>query len=164
MVGQVEGGWRIDCGDYRNTLRRRRFRRPLPCPQLLWIRGRLMGGLAYPLATRVKGDETGIPAICLHRPVLGAAAKEKVSSWVWTQRPADDCSCTDSSVTARHVKSFLALTWGRRYVCTIGRHRARLEALTNWYKTSSLPTPKQRQPEVRSAENDIRLAELAAGN
>lgn len=114
---------------------------------------------------REAGDETGIPAICLHRPVLGAAAKEKSLRLVWTQRPADDCSCTDSSVTGGPREEFLGVDLGDEDMAALlAGHRARLEALTNWYKTFvAANTETTAEGEVRSAGNDIRLAELAAG-
>lgn len=117
---------------------------------------------SYP---REVGDETGIPAICLHRPVLGAAAKEKSLRLVWTQHPSDDCSCTDSSVTGRPREEFLGVDLGEEdMTALLAGHRARLESLTNWYKTFvAANTEKMAAGEVRSAEHDIRLAELAAG-
>lgn len=117
---------------------------------------------SYP---REAGDETGTPAICLYRPIIGAAAKEKSLKLIWTQRPADDCSCTDSSVTGRPLEKFLGVDLGDEDMAALlAGHRARLEALTNWYKTFvAANTEKTAAGEVRSAENDIRLAELAAG-
>lgn len=117
---------------------------------------------SYP---REVGDETGTPAICLYRPILGASAKEKSLKLVWTQRPANDCSCTDSSVTGGPREEFLGVDLGEEDMAALlAGHRARLEALTNWYKTFvAANTEKTAAGEVRSAEHDIRLAELAAG-
>jgi len=117
---------------------------------------------SYP---RDAGDETGTPAICLYRPIIGAAAKEKSLRLVWTQHPSDDCSCEDSSVTGGPREEFLGVDLGEEDMAALlAGHRARLEALTNWYKTFvAANTEKTAAGEVRSAEHDIRLAELAAG-
>lgn len=117
---------------------------------------------SYP---RDVADTTGTPAICLYRPVLGAAASNKSLRLIWTQRPADDCDCASASVTGRPNEAWLGVDMGEFDMAALATgHRARLEALTNWYKTFvAANTEKTSAGELRSAENDIRLAELASG-
>ena len=117
---------------------------------------------SYP---RDVADTTGTPAICLYRPVLGAAASNKSLRLIWTQRPAGDCDCASASVTGRPNEAWLGVDMGEFDMAALAAgHRARLEALTNWYKTFvAANTEKTSAGELRSAENDIRLAELASG-
>lgn len=117
---------------------------------------------SYP---RDVGDTTGTPAICLYRPVLGAAASNKSLRLIWTQRPGGDCDCASASVTGRPNEAWLGVDMGEFDMAALAAgHRARLEALTSWYKTFvAANTEKTSAGELRSAENDIRLAELASG-
>ncbi len=117
---------------------------------------------SYP---RDVGDTTGTPSICLYRPILGAAASSKSLKLVWTQRPSTEgCDCTSAAVTGKPNEAWLGVDMGDTDMAALAAgHRARLEALMGWYKTFvAANTEKTAAGELRSAEYDLQLAELAS--
>ena len=114
---------------------------------------------------RDAGDTTGTPAICLYRPILGVAATNKTLKLIWTKRPAGDCSCTEGAVSGRPNEDYLGIDLGDLDMAALqAGHRARLEALTRWYKAfAAANTEKTTAGEVRSAQQDLQLAALACG-
>ena len=117
---------------------------------------------SYP---RDAGDTTGTPSICLYRPILGAAASSKSLKLVWTQRPSTEgCDCTSAAVTGKPNEAWLGVDMGDIDMAALAAgHRARLEALMGWYKTFvAANTEKTAAGELRSAEYDLQLAELAS--
>ena len=127
------------------------------------VEGRI--GISEKNFPRDADSADNVPAVCLYRPILGAAATETTLRLVWTKRPGQECNCEESSVSGRPREEWLGVDLGDEDMAALlPGHRARLEKLTAWYKTFvAANTEKSSTGELRSAENDIRLAEMVVG-
>ena len=127
------------------------------------VEGRI--GISEKNFPRDADSADNVPAVCLYRPILGAAATETTLRLVWSKRPGQDCNCEESSVSGRPREEWLGVDLGDEDMAALlPGHRARLEKLTAWYKTFvAANTEKTATGELRSAENDIRLAEMVVG-
>lgn len=79
-------------------------------------------------------DDTGIPAICLDRPQLGAIASAKTLRLVWTARPPEDCNCNDAAVSGGPSAACLGIDIeGEAVMGTlVAGYQSRLETLYTW--------------------------------
>lgn len=84
---------------------------------------------------REKDDKTGLPAICLDRPRLGAKASSQSLRLVWTARPPQDCDCTSAAVTGGPSTDCLGIDIHDE-AATMGAlaagHQSRLIILYDW--------------------------------
>ena len=120
---------------------------------------------------RDAGDTTGTPAICLYRPILGVAATNKTLKLIWTKRPAGDCSCTEGAVSGRPNEDYLGIDLGDLDMAALqAGHRARLEALTRWYKAfaavsyTHLTTEESTKANQKASESSEKLATMVAAS
>ncbi len=127
------------------------------------VEGRI--GISEKNFPRDADSADNVPAVCLYRPILGAAATETTLRLVWSKRPGQDCNCEESSVSGRPREEWLGVDLGDEDMAALlPGHRARMEKLTAWYKTFvAANTEISPTGELRSAENDIRLAEMVVG-
>lgn len=87
---------------------------------------------------RAAGDTTGVPAICLDRPVLGAKAGSQTLRLVWTARPASSRACTDATVQGGPSKACLGINIDDKGVLMgdlVAAHQSRLVTLYAWRGT-----------------------------
>ncbi|MBK8132641.1 MAG: hypothetical protein IPK48_07960 [Gammaproteobacteria bacterium] len=77
---------------------------------------------------------TGVPAICLDRPKLGASASGKSLRLVWTARPPEDCNCKDAAVAGGPSATCLGIDIeGDTAMGTlVAGYQTRLETLYTW--------------------------------
>ena len=124
------------------------------------VEGRI--GIAAENWVARESPSEGVPAICLARPLLGAAASNQVLKLVWTERPADDCDCTSGSMSGGPLELFLGVDIGEEAMSVLAAgHRARLEALITWHKGFiATNTAITAAGELRTADNDLDLALL----
>ncbi len=113
---------------------------------------------------RDTGDTTGVPAICLDRPQLGASASSKTLRLVWTARPAADCDCSEATVSGGPSSKCLgidiegAVDMG----ALVAGYQSRLETLYAWRAGFvSANTEITVAGELRSAQLDLQLADTA---
>lgn len=83
---------------------------------------------------RETDDPTGMPAICLDRPQLGASASSKTLRLVWTARPPADCNCNDAAVSGGPSATCLGIDIeGEAAMGTlVAGYQSRLETLYTW--------------------------------
>lgn len=113
---------------------------------------------------RDTGDTTGVPAICLYRPKMGASASSKTLTLVWTARPVGDCDCSDATVRGGPSSTCLGIDIeGDETMATLAAgYQSRLESLYGWRADFvAANTEIASDGELRSAENDINVADLA---
>lgn len=82
------------------------FRVPRKSPPASHERGRLY---IEDIRWAQRTDEEGVPAICLHRPVLGARARDRDIVLTWTRRPPEECSCDSAPMEGRPLAQCLGI-------------------------------------------------------
>lgn len=110
--------------------------------------------------------ETGIPAVCLFRPTLGARAANKTLTLVWTAKPADDCDCKDATVTGGPDPDCLGIDIEGEGddVAIPSWYSTRLQTLYGWREDfTTANTAITAAGELRAAQLDIELCDLATG-
>lgn len=80
------------------------------------------------------GDDGGVPAVCLYKPVLGAKASSKTLKLVWTKRPPADCDCNDAAVTGNPSSKCLGIDieGDVDMGVLVAGYQSRLETLYSW--------------------------------
>lgn len=109
------------------------------------------------------GTETGAPAVCLFKPVLGAKAANKTLTLVWTKKPASPCHCEESAVVGRPDPNCLGVdVEGEDTNMAIPSwYQTRLETLFGWRAGFiAANTAITSAGELRAAQSDIELADI----
>lgn len=97
------------------------------------------GDRAAYLELLTRGAQEVEPVLCLKDFVLGAEARQATYTYVWTQRPAEDCDCTGTTVTGYLDPLLLGVDppeGGATMAESIpAALQSRVETLTNWRLT-----------------------------
>jgi len=106
--------------------------------------------------------EEGLPAICLHRPLLGGAATSKTLTLTWTARPADDCDCLSGSMTGGPTEECLGLPVEGGDILSVASgylyYMGQIDEVIKDFALSN--TAIGADGELRSAQYDLELGEM----
>lgn len=107
-----------------------------------------------------RGENEGIPTICLYRPVLGAQAENKTLTLTWTARPpVGECDCGDMNVTGKPDPDCLGIDIEGEILSALADgHAARLQDLYDWYVPFMQANSEIGASGTRTAINDGTLA------